>query len=199
MGTVVEGTALVAGRIVPVKADFASDTVVLSGGLKGEHRYAAISVVSASGGVLRLQVAGTVAEFPLEDKAERIAALIRDPPTVLDKLGVRAGQRIQCIALPEDLQAELDGLGLAQSRTRLDLLLLGVAQAEGLERIPDLRRRLSPKGALWVIYPKGRPDPSEGDVIAAGRAAGLKDVKVARVSATHTGLKFVIPLKDRPA
>lgn len=197
MGTVVEGTAVVAGRTVPVHADFASDHVVLRGGLKGEHRYAEVAVVSSGGGVLRIQVAGALAEFPLEDKAERIASRIRDPPTVLDKLGVGPGLRIQCIALPADLQRELDGLGLPAARTRLDVLLLGVSSGEGLERIPDLRRRLSLKGALWVIFPKGRKDPAEADVIEQGRKAGLKDVKVARVSATHTGLKFVVPLAAR--
>lgn len=197
MGTVVEGTATVAGRVVAVQADFASDHVVLRGGLKGEHRYAAIAVVSSAGGVLRIQVDGALAEFPLEEKAERIAARIRDPPTVLDKLGLRAGLRVQCIGLPADLQKELEGLDLPESRTRLDVLLLGVAQAEGLERIPDLRRRLARDGALWVIYAKGGADPGEAAVIAAGRAVGLKDVKVARVSATHTGLKFVVPLAQR--
>ncbi|HUR61938.1 MAG TPA: hypothetical protein VM286_06190 [Candidatus Thermoplasmatota archaeon] len=197
MGTVVEGTAVVAGRTVPVRADFASDHVVLRGGLKGEHRFSDVAVVSSGGGVLRIQVAGALAEFPLEDKAEALAARIRDPPTVLDKLGVAAGLRVQCIALPKDLQRELDGLGFAQARTRLDLLLLGVASGEGLERIPDLRRRLHAAGALWVIFPKGRQDPAEADVLDAGRKAGLKDVKVARVSATHTGLKFVVPLAAR--
>ena len=37
----------------------------------------------------------------------------------------------------------------------------------------------------------------EGDVLSAGRAAGLKDVKVVRFSATHTALKFVIPISQR--
>ncbi|MFL6248779.1 MAG: hypothetical protein ACJ74H_22330 [Thermoanaerobaculia bacterium] len=35
--------------------------------------------------------------------------------------------------------------------------------------------------------------------IAAGKAAGLVDVKVVRFSDTHTAEKFVIPLKSRPA
>jgi hypothetical protein len=42
-----------------------------------------------------------------------------------------------------------------------------------------------------VIYPKGVPQIKEIRVIQAGRAAGMKDVKVARFSATHTALKFV--------
>lgn len=198
MGTAAEGTAVVAGRTVKVHADFASDHVVLRGGLKGEHPYATVAVVSAAGGVLRLQVAGAVAEFPLEEKAERIAARIRDPLTLLDKLGLRAGMRVQAMGLPHDVQAALGVLGPTGARTKLDAALLGVASSAGLERIAALRARLAPDGALWVFYPKGRTDPSEADVLAAGRAAGLKDVKVARVSATHTGLKFVVPRARRP-
>jgi hypothetical protein len=34
-------------------------------------------------------------------------------------------------------------------------------------------------------------------VIGAGRDARLHDVKIARVSATHTAMKFVIPVERR--
>lgn len=197
MGTTVEGSAVVAGRTVRVHADFASDHVVLRGGLKGEHAYATVAVVSAAGGILRIQVAGAVAEFPLEEKAERIAQRIRSPPTVLDKLGLRPGQRVHCSGLPADLQADVDRLGVAGGRGNLDAVLLGVEGTAGLARIAELRGRLAPDGMLWAIYPKGRREVGEADVIGAGRAAGLKDVKVARVSATHTGLKFVVPLSRR--
>jgi hypothetical protein len=51
--------------------------------------------------------------------------------------------------------------------------------------------------ALWVVYPKGKKDITEIDVISAGRKAGLKDVKVVGFSATHTALKFVLPIEKR--
>jgi len=51
--------------------------------------------------------------------------------------------------------------------------------------------------ALWVVYPKGQKSITETDVIGAGRKAGLKDVKVVGFSASHTALKFVIPLERR--
>jgi hypothetical protein len=34
-------------------------------------------------------------------------------------------------------------------------------------------------------------------VLMAGRIAGLKDIKVVGFSATHTALKFVIPVSER--
>jgi hypothetical protein len=50
---------------------------------------------------------------------------------------------------------------------------------------------------VWLVYPKSLRSITEGDVLAAGRAQGLKDVKVVGFSATHTALKFVIPVSQR--
>ena len=54
-------------------------------------------------------------------------------------------------------------------------------------------------GAIWSIRPKGVAEVSEAAVRAAALAAGLVDVKVARVSATHTAEKFVLPRLSRKA
>ncbi len=51
--------------------------------------------------------------------------------------------------------------------------------------------------ALWIVYPKGQKQITELDVLAAGRRAGLKDVKVVGFSPAHTALKFVIPVSSR--
>ena len=66
-----------------------------------------------------------------------------------------------------------------------------------LARLAELRQSLVPDGAVWVIRPKGTPAISDADVMAAGKAAGLVDVKVARVSERLTGEKFVIPVTKR--
>ncbi len=77
------------------------------------------------------------------------------------------------------------------AKGKCDLLFMSAARSAELNRIPKLKANLKPGGALWVIYPKGVPEIKEIEVIRAGRAAEMKDVKVARFSATHTGLKFV--------
>ena len=55
----------------------------------------------------------------------------------------------------------------------------------------------SANGALWIIRPKGVKEITEAETMAAGKAAGLVDVKVVRFSDTHTAEKFVIPLASR--
>jgi hypothetical protein len=59
--------------------------------------------------------------------------------------------------------------------------------------VPNLKSN----GHIWVVAPKGRQDIREMDVLEAGRAAGLKDTKVARFSETHTAHRFTIPLAAR--
>ena len=56
---------------------------------------------------------------------------------------------------------------------------------------------MKPAAGLWVVYPKGRKDITQAQVMAAGLAAGLVDNKVCSFSETHTALRFVIRLKDR--
>jgi hypothetical protein len=54
-----------------------------------------------------------------------------------------------------------------------------------------------PNGARWIVRPKGRPEISERATMAAGKAAGLIDVKVVGFSPTHTAETYVIPVAAR--
>ena len=89
------------------------------------------------------------------------------------------------------------GAGEAVGDRQADVVFLQVDDPSDLARIAELRSQIASDGALWVIRPKGRADLTEAMVLGAGRDAGMYDVKTARVSATHTGLKFVIPVADR--
>ena len=60
-----------------------------------------------------------------------------------------------------------------------------------------LSKQIEPDGAVWVVRPKGSPDITEAETMAAGKRAGLVDVKVVSFSETHTAEKFVIPVAKR--
>jgi hypothetical protein len=66
-----------------------------------------------------------------------------------------------------------------------------------LALVAKIARQMLGAMALWIIYPKGQQHITEGDVFAAGHKVGLTDIKVVGFSATHTALKFVIPVKKR--
>ena len=53
--------------------------------------------------------------------------------------------------------------------------------------------RVCERGAMWIVYPKGIRAVTQNDVLAAGRALGLLDVKVISFSAARTALRFVAP------
>jgi hypothetical protein len=59
--------------------------------------------------------------------------------------------------------------------------------------------RLVPNGAIWVVSHKGRlATIRDLDVMAAAKAAGLVDNKVASFDETRTSLRLVIPVALRP-
>jgi hypothetical protein len=79
----------------------------------------------------------------------------------------------------------------------IDLIFFNAEQKKDLARLAQLRRSITKNGGIWVVYPKGRQDIRELDVITAGKAAGLTDNKVCGFSSTHTALRFVIPIANR--
>lgn len=72
-----------------------------------------------------------------------------------------------------------------------DLIFLAAEAATDLDALPGLAQGLAAGGAIWVVARKGRGAPvKDAEVRAAGRAAGLVDIKVCGFSDTHTALKF---------
>jgi hypothetical protein len=150
--------------------------------------------VSAKAGVLRLEFDGGPAELELGKAAEKWADKILHPPTRADKLGVKAGTTVRLAGdFDADFTAELKSRGASIVTKGADLVFYAAATSADLRTLP----KVSGNGALWVVYPKGVTTIREIQVIEAGRAAGLKDVKVAGFSATLTALKFVVPVEKR--
>jgi len=122
--------------------------------------------------------------------------------TRLEKLGVKPEWRVSVIAVGEpaflkELRGAVSEVVVGKAAKESDAIFFGAIDAKELTRLAILKAAMKQTGALWVIRPKGRPEISERAVMAAGKAAGLVDVKVVSFSATHTAEKFVIPLADR--
>ena len=121
---------------------------------------------------------------------------------LLDKLGVKPGQKVSVLGLDDPsflshLQDRSVDVSL-RVRKRSDLIFFYVDDRRGLARLIEVRRSLQSKGALWVLWPKGRKEFREDDIRAFGPEAGLVDVKVVAFSATLSALKMVIPVTLRP-
>jgi hypothetical protein len=169
------------------RAQLETDFVLFRGGERLKVPLKDLTSVAASDGVLTLQFPGGPAALELGPQAEKWARKILHPPTLLEKLGVKPGL---AIALEGDFGPEFQAQTGQPAKAKVDILFYAAAKAGDLARIPRLKSRLEPGGALWIVYPKGVTAIRETEVIAAGRAAGLKDTKVARFSDTCTALRF---------
>ena len=163
-----------------------------------------VTTATAQDGWLTVAFDGRLAELDLGADAARWATRITNPPSRLSKLGIKAGQRI-LIAGPVEgaFISEIEAAG-ATVLTRapaipVDLVFYAVERPSGLDRIAALAASLTPAGALWTLRTKGRGPVTEAETMAAGKRAGLVDVKVVSFSGTVTAEKFVIPVARRPA
>ncbi len=198
MGQELECRLRLAGRALAGRAYLETDHLLIRGDERLKVLFKDLTAVHASGGVLRLEFPGGPAELELGAAAEKWADKILHPPSRLDKLGVKPRLTVQMAGeFEEAFLAELRQRGIRSGKRKQDLVFFAAQKSADLAKLPGLAARLDAAGALWVVYPKGVTAIREVEVIAAGRDAGLKDVKVCGFSETHTALKFVIPVAAR--
>jgi hypothetical protein len=130
------------------------------------------------------------------------------------KLGLKDGQAVVFVALPEPLGhlAEAKSFAsvlLAASATDLRLprrsvdLIQGFFMDEAAMRLalPLFRDAIRDVGSIWISWPKKASrlvtDLSDEVVRRATLAIGLVDIKVCAVDATWSGLKLVVPRAAR--
>jgi hypothetical protein len=109
------------------------------------------------------------------------AAILNAPPGYVKSLGVKAAS---------ELESNLD---FVQFFTK--------SRAELEKQLPRLRKSIKPDGMIWISWPKKSAkvatDITEDIIRDTALALKLVDVKVCAVDETWSGLKLVIPVKDR--
>ena len=128
--------------------------------------------------------------------------------SLVDKLGIRAGDRVYLSNAPQGYVSYLGALPagaklvktLPQSCEFIHLFVK--EQAKLRAAFPKLKKGLAGNGLFWVSWPKGASkvatDVNENIAREIGLENGLVDVKVCAVDDIWSGLKFVYRLKDRP-
>ncbi len=129
------------------------------------------------------------------------------------KLGMKAGQVVGFVALPEalaglveaeafgavDRAREADELGPTEAH---DLIVAFYTSAHSMEAaLGCLKAAIKPAGMVWIAWPKKAAkvatDITEDVIRRHALARGLVDVKVCAISEIWSGLKLVIPLRSR--
>jgi hypothetical protein len=189
------------GAAADAKVLLETDELIVRGAMKVRIPFAEITSLDADGDALRVAWNGRRCTIALGAQSEKWAEKIRNPKSVADKLGVRAGQRVSLLGEHDaSFVSAIEKSGADVVRTpRSDshAIFFATANRSELAQLATLRNFLVPAGALWVVRPKGVTTIAESDVLDAGRAAELVDVKVVRISATLTGEKFVVRRQNR--
>jgi hypothetical protein len=160
-----------------------------------------ITATEVRKGHLILTTADGVAVLDLGPQADVWARKITSPKPLTAKLDVRKGLRTRLSGTPpegfSDTWAKA-GAKIVDAAEPADAIFLFVNSRSELDSVATLAPSLTPGGALWIVRPRGDEDFKEKDVLDAGRAAGLVDVKVVRFSDVLTAHKFVIRKSDPP-
>jgi hypothetical protein len=190
------------GRTASGKALLETSEIIFRGDLRLKIPFASLKSVTARDGDLHLKWGDESAVFELGEQAEKWAHKILHPKSTAEKLGIKPGLAISAIVMGDDnfvrdLRAQSKSFSDSKALKNSDLIFFGANKTAELKSVKRLVPSLASAGALWILYPKGRLEITELQVLNAGRAAGLFDVKVVSFSATHTALKFVRPKAKR--
>jgi hypothetical protein len=201
MGAEAITIARIGRRTSEGKALLESDHLLFRGDFRLKIPFAELTAVAENDGVLSLTYAEGTAAFTLGPRAKQWADKIRNPKTLIEKLGVKPEHHVVVLGLRDDaFRAQLVARTPYVSTRRrkdADVIFFGAAALRDLDALAPLRDYIKRGGMIWAITPKGKNGLKDTDVLNAGRAAGLVDVKAVAFSPTHTATKFVIPRADR--
>jgi hypothetical protein len=202
MGRELPCTVQFGGKTASGRALLETNEIIFRGEPRLKIPLASLKSAFAKDGKLHLQWPDGDAVFALGDHAEKWAHKILHPKSTGEKLGIKPGLRISTVGelgntFVDGLRAGASAFSDSKPLKDSDLIFLAVDRAPGLARAAQLAPSLSSAGSLWIVYPKGRQEIKEQQVLEAGKAAGLVDVKVVSFSATYTALKFVRPKAKR--
>ena len=126
---------------------------------------------------------------------------------LVKKLGLKENFRIRIIHPPPnyfDLLPDLpEGIKIIKTKSRgIDFIHLFSKEAKELNQlIPELKKELVSNGMIWVSWPKKSSkipaDITEDVIRSVAFQNGLVDIKVCAVDETWSGLKLVIPVRNR--
>lgn len=121
------------------------------------------------------------------------------------KLGIKEGFKISLFNQPEyyfNLFTDFPSDVKVINKPKVDIVHYFVKEEKQLLKdINKLKNQVEQKGMIWISWPKKsskvETDITEDVIRNIALKNGLVDIKVCAVDETWSGLKLVIPVKDR--
>ncbi|MDX0283766.1 DUF3052 family protein [Sinorhizobium meliloti] len=161
-----------------------------------------MGVVSADDASLTIDGPDGTLVLELGRLARKWADKILNPPSLLDKLGIKPHHRVALFGIDDKgLCEEIEQIAAAVTYNEIvsetDVVLRYIDRLGEIDNVADDRLHLSEVGVIWLVFEKGRPEVKAATVIPAAKAHDLVDNRVTRFSDTLTALRFSIPKGSR--
>lgn len=143
------------------------------------------------------------------NRADRVVMMLTDKKlktvykakTISEVFGLKPEMKCLVVNQPDNYTEIMSNWQFKTAKLDLDFIHLFVKKQADLARLPELKKLLKPNGMIWVSWLKkssGIPtDVTENTVRDLALSIGLVDIKVCAVSDIWSGLKLVIPVKQR--
>ena len=126
---------------------------------------------------------------------------------LVNKLGIKPNSKIKIVHEPDGywdwVSPMPEGVSVAAKSPFHFIHLFFQSRQKFESELLEFREKLNPDGMIWVSWPKKssnvKSDLDENMIRDFALKHKLVDVKVCAVTEVWSGLKLVIPVKDRPA
>ncbi|MEW5799850.1 MAG: hypothetical protein AB1728_12690 [Bacteroidota bacterium] len=203
MGTEVTTKVSIGAKKTEAKVLLETSAIIIRGELGMTIPFNEMKSLTSENGILSFSFKGKKITVSVGAKAEKWLEKIKNPKSVLDKLGVTADSTVSVINFKDekflaDIQKKAGAVTLGKAAKGSDLIFYEANSEKEVEQLALLKKYLKPNGGIWVLSLKGKSATIKDiDVMKIGKRCGLVDNKVVGFSETHTALKFVIPLSLR--
>jgi hypothetical protein len=203
MGVEVTTKVTIGSKRTEAKVLLETAEVIIRGRERLRIPFSQIKSLAVNSGTLSFFFNGQAVSIFLGEKSAKWFEKIKNPKSVIDKLGVQSGSRVSIINVGDkkfltDIKGKTDDISIGSPATDSDFIFYEANSPVEVAHLAYLKKYLKPSGGIWVVSRKGKnATMKDVEVMSIGKKCGLVDVTVVGFSETHTALKFVIPISRR--
>lgn len=148
---------------------------------------------TAVDGWLVVQAGRDKAEFEIGAAANKWVDKILNPPSRLEKLGVKRRMKFWMDGeFSVDFMVELTHCEAVRVKKLKDcqLAFLRLTHRDGLGKLIAVAQQLPFKINIWVVWPKGVAEITQADVMQTAASSGMGPSKTASFDDRHSSLRF---------
>lgn len=186
-------TATWQGATAEVKVLLESTEIILRGDIRARIARAGITGITARGDNLAVDVSGDMLTLELGpvEATKWAAALLKAPPTLVEKLGLAAGKRAFVLGVIDDA-----ALAVALDRATAPVLadadmIVAILRSEADISAALDTARTAPACAIWMVAGKGKfATVADAAIRGFMRANGYVDTKTSGISYRLTATRY---------